>query len=136
MMPAPSPLLSSVYLVMKSVAPEKATWAMYLTISSSDMPMPLSMKVSVPFSLSVITSMRSGASSPWAWPLLTSQRYLRMASQPLATSSRMKMSLSEYSHCLMTGMMFSACIETVPFDISITSEFLIYCPARRGRAAV
>ncbi len=118
MMLAPSPLSSSlVYFVMKSVAPEKATWAMYFTTSSSVMPMPLSMKVSVPASLSTTTSMRSGASSRVAWPVLASQRSFLMASQALEIISRTNMSLSEYSHCLMTGMMFSALIETVPLDM-------------------
>ena len=124
MMSAPSVLSSDVYLVMKSVAPEKATCAMYLTISSSVMPMPLSVKVSVPASLSITTSMRSGASSASAWPLDASQRYFFTASQALDTISRTNISLSEYSHCLMTGMIFSALIETVPLGICVTSMFL------------
>ena len=44
------------------------------------------------------------------------------ASQPLATSSRMKISLSEYSQRLITGMMFCAWMEILPFLISDMAE--------------
>ena len=117
MMPLPSPSFSLfAYFCTKSVAPEKATWAMYFTTSSPVMPRPLSMNWIVPFFGLVITSTRySGFSSTCASPLFASRFSLLIASQPLDTSSRTKMSLSEYSHCLMTGMMFSALMDTVPF---------------------
>ena len=44
-------------------------------------------------------------------------RYFVMASQALLTTSRRKMSLSEYSQRLITGMIFSASIETLPLTL-------------------
>ena len=43
-------------------------------------------------------------------------RRLATASQQLETSSRTKMSRSEYSHFLMIGKKFSVCIESCPFS--------------------
>ena len=59
MMPLPSPSFSLLaYFCTKSVAPEKATWAMYLMTSSPVMPRPLSMNWMVPAPGLVITSTR------------------------------------------------------------------------------
>ena len=73
------------------------------------MPMPLSLKVSSPFSASSVTVTRQSSSAPGE-----SIFCLVMASQPLETISRIKMSLSEYSHRLMIGIMFCAWMEILP----------------------
>ena len=46
-------------------------------------------------------------------------RIFVIASHALLTISRTKMSLSEYSHFLITGMMFCAWIDTLPVFFSI-----------------
>lgn len=102
MMPS---LPASLYLARKSSAPEKATWVMYFWTSSPVMPMPLSSMLRVRASLSVRTTMR-GASSLGACPREASFWYLEMASAALEIISLKKISLSEYSHFLMTGMIF------------------------------
>ena len=121
---------SGLYFFKNSSAPENATCAMYFLTSSAVMPMPLSVKVSVPFSASATTSMRQGASpssgARLASPIEIRRFILLTASQPLETSSRTNISLSEYSHFLMTGMIFSALMEIVPRSaILIASMFLI-----------
>ena len=78
------------------------------------MPMPLSLIVRVFFSLSTVTMTDISLSSSGFV-----MRYFVIASQPLLTTSRRKMSLSEYSQRLMTGIIFWASIDTEPFSISI-----------------
>ena len=73
------------------------------------MPMPSSMKRSSFAALSTCTRTLAPCAS---WE--STMRSLVMASQPLETTSRMKMSLSEYSHFLMIGMIFCASIDTFP----------------------
>ena len=65
------------------------------------MPTPSSMKRSSRAALSTSTWMEQPCAAA-----LSTMRSLVIASQPLETTSRMKMSLSEYSHFLMIGMMF------------------------------
>ncbi len=65
------------------------------------MPMPVSLMVRVLFSLSTVTMTDISLSSSGFV-----MRYFVIASQPLLTTSRRKMSLSEYSQRLMTGIIF------------------------------
>ena len=87
---------------------------MYFRTSSSVMPMPVSEIRMIFFSLSTVTvaaicSSLSGCSI----------RNLVIASQALLTASRRKISLSEYSHRLITGIIFCASIDTEPFSFWI-----------------
>ena len=96
---------------MNSAAPEKATWLMYFRTSSAVMPMPVSEIRIVFFSLSTDT-VTAISSSLSGW----SMRNLVIASHALDTASRRKISLSEYSQRLITGIIFCASMDTDPFS--------------------
>ena len=96
---------------MNSAAPENATWLIYRRTSSSVMPIPVSEIRMVFFSLSTDTVTVMGSSLSGC-----SIRNLVIASHAFDTVSRRKISLSEYSHFLITGMIFCASIETEPFS--------------------
>ena len=71
------------------------------TASSADMPMPLSVIVTVFAAASKVTrTSRFGASSNSAALFSASKRSLSQASDAFDTSSRKKISLFEYSECV------------------------------------
>ena len=115
----------SLYLFTNSSAPEKATWLMYFLISSKSIPIPLSLKVRVLFSLSTLT-ITLWSSLRLASPILASLLCLAMASQPLLTNSLTNISLSEYNHFLIIGKIFSEWIDTLPFSVVILMPPLIF----------
>ena len=107
------------YFSIKSFAPEKAIWLMYFTISSSVIPIPLSLIVIVPASLSRTTSIFHSVLSISASPTEISFLSLLIASLAFDTISLIKMSFSEYSHFLIIGNIFSVLIDTLPLVYSI-----------------
>ena len=88
---------------------------MYLSISSSVIPIPWSLIVKVPaFSSSetrTVVSPTSPLKSPWAANVFN----FCVASTAFDTISRRKMSWSEYKNFLMTGKMFSVVTPILPF---------------------
>ena len=112
-------LALSLYFSRKSFTPEKAIWLIYLSISSSVIPMPRSLMVSVPsFSFRFTLTVRS-PSSPLKSPLSASVFIFCVASTALETISRRKISWSEYKNFLITGKMFSVVTPIFPFCIAV-----------------
>mgnify|MGYP007127933468 CR=1 FL=1 len=88
-------LALSLYFSRKSLTPEKAIWLIYLSISSSVMPMPLSLMVMVPaFSSTDMRTVRS-PSSPLKSPFSASVFIFCVASTAFETISRKNISWSE-----------------------------------------
>ena len=87
-------MLASLYLVTNSSAPLKATWLIYLSTSSDDIPIPLSIMVNV-FSLaSKITSTLRLPISPFTSPFELNVFNFWEASTALLTNSRKNISWS------------------------------------------
>ena len=105
------------------------TWAMYFLTSSAVMPMPLSEKASVPSSALATTSMRQGSSpSPSAvFGLAHGDEALHLAHRVAAVGNHFphKYILVGIQPFLMTGMMFSALMEIVPFSAMLIASIIL-----------
>ena len=88
---------------------------MYLSISSSVMPIPLSLMVKVLFFSSSDTRTVKSPSSPLNSPFSANVFIFCVASTALLTISRKKISWSEYKNFLITGNMFSVVTPMFPF---------------------
>ena len=115
----------SLYFSRNSPALENAIWLIYLSTSSSVIPIPRSVMVSV-FSLSsTATRIVKSPNSPLNSPLDATAFIFCVASTAFATSSLKKISWSEYKNFLITGKMFSVVTPMCPFAISVNFKFLI-----------
>ena len=119
-------LALSLYFSKKSLTPENAIWLIYLSISSSVIPIPRSLIVSVPSFSSRLTLTVRSPSSPLKSPFSASVFIFCEASTAFDTISRRKISWSEYKNFLMTGNMFSVVTPMLPFCISILFLFLLF----------
>ena len=118
---APSILPS--YSFTNSSAPEKATWLMYLSISSAVIPIPRSIMLSVFAFLSTLMWMVKSPNSPLASPRLVNVLSFCVASTALETSSRRKISWSLYKNFLIIGKMFCAVTLIDPLDMFFLFRF-------------
>ncbi len=110
---------SFLYLSKNSSAPEKAIWLMYFSISSAVIPIPRSLKVSVPFSLSMLTETFSSPNSPLNSPTEANVFNFCVASTAFETNSRTKISWSLYKNFLIMGKMLSVVTPMFPFCIVV-----------------
>src|SRR4051812_48408678 len=117
--------LASLNFSRNSSAPENAIWLIYFLISSAVIPIPLSEIVIVFAFSSSFTRMLRSPSSLLYCPSEESLFTFCVASTALLTSSRRKISLSEYRNFLMIGNIFSVWIDIVPFSSTMVVE--IYC---------
>ena len=115
----------SLYFSRNSPALENAIWLMYLSTSSSVIPRPLSMTLRVLASSSSTMRTFSSPSSPLNSPETARAFIFWSASTAFATSSRRKISWSEYRNFLITGKMFSVVTPILPLvSVDMIFDFL------------